>query len=73
MSNDTVENASLYLIISIILLRYLNRADNRDVMAEVIRSISDAMNLLGPGILGNGIFVLRRLIQMGTNSLPSLS
>jgi len=28
-------------------------AKNRDVMAEVFRSISDALNLLGPGILGN--------------------
>lgn len=24
-------------------------------MAEIFRSISDALNLLGPGMLGNGI------------------
>lgn len=30
-------------------------SDQRDVMAEILRSISDALNVLGPGILGNGI------------------
>jgi importin-4 len=33
----------------------LNTANVRDVMAEILRSMSDALNLLGPGILGNGI------------------
>lgn len=41
-------------------------------MAEVFRSLSDALNLLGPGILGNGILIMTRL-SLDANELAAIT
>ena len=53
-TQDLVADSPLLLFC----LTFENIVNDRDVMAEIFRSISDALNLLGPGVLGEDGFEL---------------
>src|SRR5579859_1844822 len=42
-------------------------------MAEIFRSWSDALNILGPGLLGNGIFLLLHCLILDGNELAVIT
>ena len=51
----------------------LKEEGDRDIMAEILRSVSDALNILGPGILGDGMFLATSRSNLDANELAAIT